>query len=172
MSAACNTPKLTNCFTKFQIAIILIGLSLLPIFSALTVFKWRLIAGIQIRHWLSALILAPLSEELTFRGLIQEYLSAKFNCQAPPKQITATAWPLKMVASNYVGISITFILVNILFTSLHHAINANYWYLSGVFACGMLFSLIKHVTTTIYWPILIHSYYNLVFLGTMSLLGG
>jgi|SRR6185437_4097640 len=93
------------------------------------------------------LIVSPVLEEFTFRGLLQDMILNK--------------------TKNYI---FTVFLVSIAFTLLHYNVNNNIVYLFAVFICGIIFSVIKIYYRKIAYPIMLHVYYNLCFITYFKLL--
>ena len=87
------------------------------------------------------LIVSPILEELTFRGLLQDLVLSK--------------------TKNYI---FTILIVNIAFMLLHFNVNKNIVYLLLVFTCGIIFSVSKIYYERISLHILLHMYYNLCFI--------
>lgn len=86
------------------------------------------------------IFIAPVLEEIVFRGLFQEIL-------------------LKALKRK----SITFVLVNILFTILHYHIRSEYAYLLLIFVAGLIYSIVRYqygLKKAIY----LHIYYNMIYL--------
>ena len=92
----------------------------------------------------------PIIEELSFRGMIQEYLSHKVGDS-------------KRIA----GISLANILTSILFVLMHFIYHTPIWALL-VFFPSLLFGYFKEHFSSVIPSILLHSFYNLVF---FSLIG-
>jgi membrane protease YdiL (CAAX protease family) len=92
------------------------------------------------------LVVSPLLEEFTFRGLLQDLILNK--------------------TKNYI---FTVFLVNIAFVLLHYNINNNIVYLLAVFTCGIIFSVVKIYYGRIVYPIMLHVYYNLCFITYFKL---
>ena len=87
------------------------------------------------------LLLSPIVEEYVFRGALYELLQ-KFSC----------------------NIVVTILLINILFTLLHVSnVNYNILYLLGVFICGVIFTLTRILYKSVFYSILVHAYYNLMY---------
>lgn len=93
------------------------------------------------------LLVSPVLEEFTFRGLLQDFLLNK--------------------TKNY---SFTVFLVSIAFTLLHYNVNNNIVYLFAVFICGIIFSVIKIYYRKIAYPVMLHVYYNLCFITYFKLI--
>lgn len=91
------------------------------------------------------LIVSPLLEEICFRGLLQDIVA-------------------KSMLYYKVGPVLVVLLPNILFTVWHYHINSSYLYLLLVFLSGCIFGTVKILHHRLIYPILLHSYYNLVFL--------
>lgn len=87
------------------------------------------------------LIVSPILEELTFRGLLQNLILRYSN--------------------SYV---FTIILVNFAFVALHYSVNRHILYMLAIFICGIIFSVIKVYYKKIVFPIIVHVYYNLCFI--------
>lgn len=86
------------------------------------------------------IFIAPVLEELVFRGLFQEIL-------------------LKILKRK----AIAFVAVNILFTVLHYHIRSEYEYLLVVFISGLIYSIVRDrygLKNAIY----LHIYYNIIYL--------
>lgn len=90
--------------------------------------------------WFMLLMLSPVLEEIVFRGLIQDYLLSKTS-----------------------NVTVSIIVVNLLFMVFHCHINPNYIYLLAIFGCGIMFSILKFKLLRLRYPILYHVYYNLCF---------
>ncbi|MBY0378868.1 MAG: CPBP family intramembrane metalloprotease [Burkholderiales bacterium] len=86
-------------------------------------------------------IISPIFEEIVFRGLIQDFLVKKIKCKY-----------------------LAFTSVNLLFVLLHIHKNMGIIYLMFVFICGMIFSVVKYKSSRVLYPIVLHSYYNLLFI--------
>ena len=93
------------------------------------------------------LIVSPVLEEFTFRGLLQDLILNKIK--------------------NYI---FTVFLVNIAFMLLHYNVNNDIVYLFAVFICGIIFSVVKIYYGSILYPIILHVYYNLCFITYFKLL--
>jgi membrane protease YdiL (CAAX protease family) len=87
------------------------------------------------------LVVSPVLEELTFRGLLQD-----------------------LVLSRTKSLILTVVLVNIAFVLLHLNVNNSIVYLCPIFICGIIFSVIKIYYERIVYPVLLHVYYNLCFI--------
>jgi membrane protease YdiL (CAAX protease family) len=92
------------------------------------------------------LIVSPILEELTFRGLLQDLILNKTK-----------------------NIILTVILVNIAFVLLHCNVNNSVVYLFPIFICGIIFSVSKIYHKRLIYPILLHVYYNLCFIAYFKL---
>ncbi len=92
-------------------------------------------------------IVAPILEEIIFRGLLQEWLQ-------------------QLLHSNISAI----ILVNLLFMLLHYTTKNQIVYLLAIFFCGIIYSVVKIKQKSIIFPILLHAYYNLSFIIMLKLL--
>lgn len=86
------------------------------------------------------LIISPVVEEIVFRGLVQDSL-------------------LRYIKHE----GLVFILVNILFVLIHIIKNNGIVYLLFLFICGNVFSIIKHLFGKLTYSILLHAYYNGLF---------
>lgn len=88
------------------------------------------------------ILVSPILEEIAFRGLIQDLCIKKF-------------YNHKIMA---------IIFVNIMFSLLHFNNNQNIIYLVLVFLSGMIFSYSKLMFNKLSVPILLHAYYNIIFI--------
>ena len=98
--------------------------------------------------WL--VLFSPLIEELTFRGIIQEWWYAK-------SQGTYLFLPL----------SIANLLTSLLFALIHLVYHAPFWALL-VFFPSLLFGYCKERYDSIYPPILLHSVYNWIYFALIE----
>ncbi|AUR52487.1 JDVT-CTERM system glutamic-type intramembrane protease [Aquella oligotrophica] len=87
------------------------------------------------------LVIAPILEEVVFRGLLQDFI----------KKITVS----KLTC---------YFIVNIIFALLHYKNSYDILYLSGVFISGLIFSTIKDYYKKISVAIICHAYFNLIYL--------
>jgi membrane protease YdiL (CAAX protease family) len=92
----------------------------------------------------------PIIEELSFRGMIQEYLSHKVG-------------EYKGIA----GISLANILTSMLFVLMHFMYHAPVWALL-VFFPSLVFGYFKEHFSSVIPSILLHSFYNLVFFSLVG----
>ena len=96
--------------------------------------------------YLLLIIISPIIEEIAFRGLLQELLVSRIK----PKIIAL-------------------VMVNLAFVMLHYARNSNLFYLALVFACGLIFSLLKECFASLKVAVFMHSYYNCCFILLLRL---
>ena len=87
------------------------------------------------------LIVSPILEEIVFRGLIQDYVVNKVKNKC-----------------------LAVIIVSLFFATFHYRINSNLFYLTLIFASGVVFSLTKLIYGKILFPICLHTYYNLLYI--------
>lgn len=111
-------------------------------------FKLTLpIVNRDITSTLKLLIIAPVLEELVFRGLLQDFIkrvnTSKLTC---------------------------YFIVNIIFVLLHYKNSHDLVYLSGVFISGVIFSVIKDYYKKISVAIICHAYFNLTYLVVIQYL--
>ena len=128
--------------TKTTFIISAIWLPIL-IFCSLKFFHLNYLINIQLDKVsiISLVLISPIWEELVFRGLLQEWLQ---------KLLKSTVFLI--------------FIVNLLFMVIHYFNNHNLLYLLAIFCCGVIFSIIKLYLNRIFYPILLHSYYNLTLL--------
>jgi len=121
---------------------ILILAIILPLITFWVIYQYKLQSLINYNFdhtsLLILLIVSPILEELVFRGLLQDFVLKKIK-----------------------NIFFSIVIVNLLFMLTHYRINHSLSYLSVVFICGIIFSVVKVYYSRIVYPILVHSYYNL-----------
>ena len=119
-----------------------VGVVLFPDVMPVLEFSWM--ALIVLIFW------QPLVEELFFRGVLHGQL-LKFD----------------LFSRNWMGITLTNVLVSALFTALHLLVHDFYWALA-VFVPSLIFGWFRDRYHSLYAPLVLHSFYNAVYLGFVT----
>lgn len=139
-----NTDRLINGKALFTCFAVLLPISVLYLIYKLNLpfLNYKLTTNI-----LLLLVVSPILEEFTFRGLLQDMIQTK--------------------TKNYI---LTLFILNTAFTLLHYNVNNSIVYLFTVFICGIIFSVSKMYYKMIVYPIMLHMYYNLCFITYFKLI--
>lgn len=86
------------------------------------------------------IFVSPILEEIVFRGLLQDFF-------------------IKIIRSKVLALG----LLNIIFSLIHAHNNQNIVYLSILFFCGIIFSIVKYNYNKLSYVIFLHAYYNILF---------
>ena len=123
-----------------------ISVIILPIITWLIYFRLGLYTFLNFNNQkptsiFLVLIISPIFEEIIFRGVLLDFLA-------------------KILNNNIIISSI----INIIFTAFHYYNNDKLLYLSLIFSCGTIFTVIKIKYNKIIYPIFLHIYYNAFFI--------
>jgi uncharacterized protein len=89
--------------------------------------------------WIVIIIIGPISEEIVFRGFLFEGFR-----------------------KSHMGIVLTIILTSLAWTLLHLGGDYDLYYLSSIFVSGLLMGFMRVKTRSIWSPLLMHSFANLI----------